>query len=226
MKKVVIIGDSKTEIEPLVRELGFNVIKKNPDFVISYGGDGTLLKSEFVFPGVPKIILKNSHICKKCSEMTNEKILERIKQNKFAIKKYWKLEALVKNKIIYALNEIVIHNKNPQHCVRYKVFINNEELKGEMMGDGLIIATPFGSTAYYRSVTDSFFEVGMGLAFNNSIEQVDHVILKENRKIKIKISRGPAIVYADTQSDWINVNDGDEILIQKSFRVAKIITLN
>jgi NAD+ kinase len=224
--KVLIFGDNKNKIEPLVKKFGFDVVENDPEFVISYGGDGTLIRSEFEFPGVPKVVLKNSRVCKVCHKISNEEVLERMQQNKFIIKESWKLEAIIKNESLYALNEIVIHNQNPQHCIRYKVLVDDKELGNEIIGDGIVIATPFGSTAYYRSITDSFFEVGIGVAFNNSTEQSDHVVLKENRKIKIKITRGPAMVYADNQPRVLEVKEGDEILIQKSSQVAKIISVD
>lgn len=224
--KVLIFGDDKNKIEPIIKKFGFDVVENDPELVISYGGDGTLLKSEFEFPGVLKVVLKNSRVCKACYKMSNEEVLRKIQQNEFTIKESWKLEATVKNEGLYALNEVVIHNKNPQHCIRYKVFVDGKELGGEIIGDGVVVATPFGSTAYYRSITDSFFEVGIGVAFNNSTEQSDHVILKENRKIKLKILRGPAIIYADNQQHILEANDGDEIFIQKSSQVAKIISVD
>ncbi|MEK9183956.1 MAG: hypothetical protein AAB890_02695, partial [Patescibacteria group bacterium] len=88
---------------------------------------------------------------------------------------------------------------------------------------GNIAATPFGYTGYYRSITDSYFEIGIGLAFNNSTEQSDHVILKDSSIIKMSIVRGPALVYADNQEDFIELNDGDNVLVKKSEEYAQII---
>jgi len=227
--KVLIFGHSKNKIEDIVKKAGFTIVRKNPEFIISYGGDGTLMRSEFEFPGIPKIVLKNSRICKTCCQLPNAEILKRIKNNQFTIKEFWKLEGVINkknSKPTHALNEIVVHNKNPQHCIRYKIFVDNKELGKEIIGDGVVLATPFGSTAYYRSITDSFFEVGIGLAFNNSTEQSDHVVLKEDRKIKLKITRGPAIVYADNQTNILEADKGDEIFIKKSSQVAKIVSVD
>ncbi|MCL4437642.1 hypothetical protein M1513_01210 [Patescibacteria group bacterium] len=223
--KVLIFGKDKNKIYPLVKKTGFDIVEKNPEIVLSYGGDGTFIKSEDEFPGVRKVILKNSRICKTCSKFSNKEVLKKIKENKFVIKKLWKLEASVGNKKFYAINDIVVHNKNPLHGVRYEIYIDGKKTGGEIIGDGIVAATSFGSTAYYRSITGSFFESGIGLAFNNSTEPFDHVVLKESREIRLKVLRGPAIVYADNQAEIADIGEGDEVIIKKSSKVARILSV-
>ena len=189
--KVVVFGQEKDKINALVEESGLEIVEKNPDAIISYGGDGTIMRSEYEFPGVPKVILRGSHICKLCSNLPNDEVLKRVKDGKYSILEIQKLKAHAKDETILGLNDIVIHNKDARHALRYKIKVNGAPINKEIIGDGIVVSTPFGSTGYYRSITDSFFEVGIGLAFNNSTEQADHVVLKENAKIRIDIIRGP-----------------------------------
>lgn len=225
MAKVILFGRNLKSIKPLVGKAGFKIVRSDPDFIISYGGDGTLMQSEHEFPGIPKIILKGSLICKKASCFTNEDVLQKIKKGNFKIKNYFKLEAIAGNKKILAVNDIVLHNKNARHAIRYRVWINGKEMGREVIGDGAVIATPFGSTAYYRSITDSFFELGIGLAFNNSTEQFDHMVLKEDSEIKLKIVRGPAVIYGDNQEAHIDILAGSDIRIKKSAKVMRVVNL-
>jgi len=211
----------------MVAGLGFKIVEDKPDLVLSYGGDGTMMLAESSFPGIPKVILKkDGSICKKCSSLSNKEVLKRIKKGNYEIEKLWKLKVLVAGESLFGMNDIIIHNKDARHAIRYKVWVNDREMSSTIIGDGVVVATPFGSTAYYRSITDSFFETGMGLAFNNSIEQSDHVVLREDSKIKIKIIRGPVVVYADNQLEFIDAKEGDEIKIKKSNIVAKILKVN
>ena len=222
--KVILFGRNLDAIRPLIKKMGFKLVESRPNFVISYGGDGTLMQAEEKYPGIPKIILKGSLVCKKASCFSNEDVLKKIKSKRFKIKKYFKLEAVANAKKLLAVNDIVVHNKNPRHAIRYKVWIGGQEMSGDVIGDGVVIATPFGSTAYYRSITDSFFEIGIGLAFNNSTEQFDHMVLDENKKIKIKIIRGPAVVYADNQEKYIEeLCIGSEIIVKKSNKLMKVV---
>ncbi|MGC9610857.1 MAG: hypothetical protein ABSE68_01400 [Minisyncoccia bacterium] len=221
--KVHVFGKESEIILDLVKKSGFEVVDKNPDIIASYGGDGTLMRSEFEFPGIPKLVLKNSQVCKLCVDLPNEEILRRVKNGQYKIEELDKLEAETKGRKVTGLNDIVVHNTNPRHAVRYTIFVNGREIGGEIIGDGVVIATPLGSTGYYRSITDSFFEIGIGLAFNNSTEQSDHMVLSDNSEIKIKIARGPAIVYADNQSEAIELKEGDEVVVKKSKETAKII---
>ncbi len=228
--RALIFGNRKKDIEDLVKKSGFQLVSKSPQFVISYGGDGTLMRAEYSFPNIPKIILKDSHICKKCLPLSNEELLQKVKKGDYKIEKLLKLEAQASpaggqapDKTLIGMNDIVIHNKDPRHAIRYRIIIDGKNTSREIIGDGIIAATPFGSTGYYRSITDSYFEIGIGLAFNNSTEQSDHVILKESSIIKMSIIRGPALVYADNQEDFIELNDGDDIVIKKSEEYAQIV---
>jgi NAD+ kinase len=101
--------------------------------------------------------------------------------------------------------------------------VNGKNIGKEIIGDGVIISTPFGSTGYYRSITDGIFEVGIGVAFNNSTEQVDHMVLREDSEVEIRIMRGPAVAYADNNEQEISLKAGDKIVIRKSDEVARII---
>jgi NAD kinase len=226
MKKVIVVGDKKEELIPDLKKHGFILAKENfddIDFVISYGGDGTLIKSEHDYPGIPKIPLRASRICKKCSNRSNEDVLSTIQKENFKIEKLIKLEAIFKNNSTEALNEIAIKNANQRYAIRYELAIDDKWIEHEIIGDGIVAATPFGSTGYYRSITRSFIYDGIGLAINNSTEQYDHVVLKDNMSIRVKISRGPAYVFADNKEGFMELNDGDEIFIKKSENVAFLV---
>jgi len=219
--RVAIVGNNKAEAEKLAEKAGFTLADDKLDFVISYGGDGTMMRAEFQYPGVPKIVLKDSLICKVCSVLSNEAVLEKVAQGKYEIKSLIKLEAVKDGQTITGLNDVIVHNANPRHGIRYQLWIDDRQLGNTIIGDGIVVATPLGSTAYYRSITDSNFETGIGLAFNNSTEQMDHVVLDDNKTIKLKLTRGPAVVYADNQDLSLELKEGDEVVIKKSPSVAQ-----
>ena len=224
--KLLIYGGHEEEIIDLAKQAGFEIVKKNPEIVASYGGDGTFMKAEKDFPGIPKFAIKRSKICKKCYNLPTEEIFRRIASNEYKVVDEIKLEVYTKKGTkIVGLNEIVIHNNEPRRAIRYEIYINGKKGGDEIIGDGVVISTPYGSTGYYRAITDSFFEVGIGVAFNNSTEQSDHMVIKEDSEIRVKIIRGQAIAYADNNPEEIMLDDGDEILIKKYKNSAKIIRL-
>lgn len=202
----------------------FKVTNKNPEVVMSYGGDGTLMKAEYLYPGIPKLYLKNSRTAKLGHQTKeNEDIVEHLVRGEYSIEEVMKLEVHTKGETMIGLNDIVIHNENPRSGIRYSVEIDRVPLRGEIIGDGVVFATPLGSTGYYRSITDSSFEVGIGVAFNNSTEQSDHMVLRESRTVRIQITRGPAICYADNQEKSVTLREGEFVEIKKSNQVGRII---
>ncbi len=223
MPNLLLFGKDSASIASLAKAAGFTITENKPDFVASFGGDGTLMESEHRFPGIPKIVLKNSGVCKKCSALPNEEVLRRVAAGRYAIEVMPKLEVVANQKTLIAQNDIILHNQNPRHAIRYILTVNNAPVGGEIIGDGIVVATPFGSTAYYRSITDGFFEVGIGLAFNNSTEQSDHMVLKDQSVIKIRIIRGPAVIYADNQKEEIQLTVQDEALIRLAKTKAHIV---
>jgi NAD+ kinase len=221
--KIKIFGEDIESIKDLILKTGFEIVENDPEYIISYGGDGTLMRSENAFPSIPKILLRNSAICKKCSDFSNEEVLNKVLNNSYKIEKLIKLEAVSNGKTLTATNDIIVHNQNPRNGIRYMLTINDKPYIREVIGDGIVVATPFGSTGYYRSITDSFFEIGIGLAFNNSTEQADHMVLQDNSVIELTVTRGPAEVFADNNTDSIILDDGDKVLIKKSSEFAQIV---
>ena len=216
MQTYTIIGKDSENIDKIFQEKGYIKNDTNPDFVISYGGDGTLLKSEHLYPGMPKLFLRNSLIGNLGFPESNEEVIEKFIAGKFTIKKYFKIEAQIKDKKIVAVNEFSLKNKNPRHSIRFDVYINDKKILNHIIGDGLMASTPIGSTGYYRSITRSTFELGIGIAFNNTTEQYNHMVLKEDSIIKVVILRGPAFCYVDNHEEEIVIEEGDEICIKKS----------
>jgi NAD+ kinase len=203
------------------------IVKKGGDFVASFGGDGTFFKSEFLFPSVPKIYLKYSRIGKLAHNKSNDEIISHILKNNFIIEEKTKLEISYKNKKKLAMVDILIHNKNPHTAIRMKVSIDNTLIdQNEIIGDGILLSTQLGSTGYYKSITRSYFEndENIGLAFNNSIDQINHIVLKKEREIKVEITRGIAEVFADNQKESWKLDKGEILNIKASKEKLRVVS--
>lgn len=214
--KVILVGKNSKNIEELVKSLGFEIVTSSPDIVISYGGDGTLLSSEREHLSVPKLSIRNSRFCNKCAEHEDKKVLEDLLAAKLKLKEYKKLHTSFGGKDLYALNDFVIRNEQTIHAIRFNV-------NGKFfIGDGIVLSTPFGSTAYFKSITGKSFESGFGLAFNNTTEKVEPIYLNESDSVNFQLVRGKANLSFDNNPDIFNIPEGTEITFNLSDKVAKI----
>ncbi|MEM7819096.1 MAG: hypothetical protein QW403_03070 [Candidatus Aenigmatarchaeota archaeon] len=225
--KVALVSPLKKErILKALKKFGFEVDEKNPEIVVCYGGDGTILYSERKYPSVPKLVIKyNSKIWRKYeySSKNLEKILKKISEGKFKIHEEIKVEARFKGKKILGLNEIQVHNKIPTKALKFSLVVNRKKFKG-LVGDGVIISTPFGSTAYYSSTGGKPFKKGIGISFNNLFgKKIKSFVVSENSKIKVKIEKGIGLILADNFEKYFQIKEGEEVLVKKSKENARFI---
>jgi len=219
---------SKTEIKPELKEevekFGFQYSERKPDILISIGGDGTYLRAERKWPGIPKLIVRNSSICIKCETDDLEKALKKLKIGSYKIKENIKLETNIKRRKIKCVNEFCVRNRYATTALRFYVWISGDRTE-EIIGDGVIFATPFGSTAYYKSVGGKEFKEGIGIGFNNPTVRMKDLVINEDSKIKFKVNRGDAVFNADNNPRIVSLENGEVIQIKKSKEVARIVDI-
>ncbi|MBI2018310.1 hypothetical protein HYS96_01250 [Candidatus Daviesbacteria bacterium] len=227
--KVLLHGNNAKNIAGLIQSLGFEIVTENPDVVISYGGDGTLLSSEKKYPGVPKLPIRDSLICKKCLNHEDKVILKKLLEKELQLKEYKKLHTSVYGKALLALNDFVVRNKEPIHTIRFKTL--QDDTPGEIyIGDGIVVSTPFGSTGYFKSITGESFSDGFALAFNNTTKKTAPIYLNQDEydkadgfdKIGFQLVRGKATLTFDNSPDVFSISEGTTLEFKLSDQVAKI----
>ncbi|MCC6546423.1 NAD(+)/NADH kinase [Candidatus Sumerlaeota bacterium] len=222
--RVLIVGKKSTALLPVLKKQGFVVVRspEKADFVITYGGDGSLLGADREYPNLPKLAIRSSEEYVKCDEHADAEVLGRVARGKHSSTFLRRLKADAKGESLSGINDIVFHNEIFTSAVRYRVRIDEQDYSDEVVGDGLVVATPFGSSAYYRAITNSVFRVGLGLAFNNSTESVNHLVLDETASIQVEVTRGPAQLIADNNPHRIALKTGDSFSIRLGNDAAEI----
>ncbi len=222
-----------SDIEAHLQSAGIIVTCDKPQIILSVGGDGTFLKTEHAYPGIPKIILRRGSICKKCNKYTTSKehikeMVTRLKKKQYTVKTYHKAEAIIgtakNNTTKIAVNDIIIRNKEPHHALRFRVTLAYGKKK-DFIGDGVVFSTAFGSTGYFYSITRKRFYTGFAIGFNNTTE-VQKPIAYQDPQIMIEIVRGDALVAADNLARHITVVPGHIIMLRKSQDRFSIITFD
>ena len=136
-----------------------NDLPDDISYLFSLGGDGTLLKSFIVAKnGSIPIVGINSGRLGFLSDIPRdeiEKALNDIIEGNIIIDERTVLELEIVNNNIsvfqYALNEITVTKLDSSSMINIHTYVNGEFLN-TYWADGLIIATPTGSTAYSLSV--------------------------------------------------------------------------
>lgn len=208
------------------------VVDRDPDVVVSYGGDGTLLAAELAYPSLPKVPVLNSARGHRCIPHPPANVIQLLAEGALVSHTYTKLEcAIYQNtipepqQIITPLNEITLHKGRINSAVRYKLWINGDPYERglEILGDGAIVCTAFGSTAYFSKVTRGVFTQGIGVALMATAEHVNHLIVPEDSVIRLRITRGPAILSYDNSQDYLPLEAGGELVVRRNPRGATIL---
>ena len=220
-------GDVK-RIAEILAMFDIDVDSNNPDFVIAHGGDGTILKSERKYPGVPKITIRASQGGFKCNytEQDLEDIIIKIDNGTYKIKEETKLETTFQGRKYLSLNEVQIHNSSPIKAIRFSIYMDSLPLFENIVGDGAVIATPFGSSGYFSSIGGEKFSKGIGIGLNNPFNvKLKPVIIDSgfSPEIYIKILRDDGLLLFDNDENIIGIKGGDEIKVEISKMTAKFV---
>lgn len=234
--KVTLFGKEAEKIRPLVEQQGeLRLVDKEPDVVVCYGGDGTLLAAERLWPGLPKVPLRNSRRGIRCIPDPPDQVIGRLAEGTLIPHEHLKLACDVKfaapeqtSRELLAINEFSVHMGRVNSSVRFRIWFDDKpydaEEDHEIIGDGFVVSTPFGSTAYFNQITRGVFWEGIGVAFMYTEEHTNHVIVPDDTVVRARITRGPAVLAHDSSPEYIDLTEGDELTIRQSDQKAVLLT--
>ncbi|MCW3136091.1 MAG: NAD(+)/NADH kinase [Canidatus Methanoxibalbensis ujae] len=126
------------------------------DFIICIGGDGTILRTLHLMRKTLPVLGVNTGDLGFLTEVQPENafdvIAEMLKMSRCTVEREERLSVRIdgNDHIPYAMNEAVIITAKPGKMLHLAIFMDDEEIE-RIRADGLILATPIGSTAYAMS---------------------------------------------------------------------------
>jgi len=210
------------------------------DILIVIGGDGTIFKATKDYPNSALLLIKRLSFPISIA-------LEKIKRGEYKIEKVMRLEVKYKNFKAWGINDISVL-RDDECANRFRVFIDGKNVFGdELMGDGVIVATPYGSTGYnwtaggtvlkedenkfvVTPICSAYFNKRFILKDKSVMKRAEgSKIIPDNKEVVIKFFRGirNKIVPDGRKEERIyaNIKAGDKVLIRKSKESSKFVKI-
>lgn len=229
--------------EPLIHNvLDYRVYKDhqdlpgNADFLVSIGGDGTLLDASLLVKdsGIPIVGINTGRLgfLARIGLGALYKDLEGLLNGRYEIEERTMLCVKAPANLFgahnFALNELTLHKKDTTSMVKIHTYVNNEFLN-TYWADGLIVCTPTGSTAYSLSCggpivypgSDNF--VITPVAPHNL--NVRPIVLPDSSVIKLKIEGRSEQFLASLDSRFVDIDAETEVSVQKNSFPLRLLRL-
>ncbi len=213
-----------------------NVIPGNLDYLITIGGDGTFIEgiTASKLTDIPTLGVNTGRLGF-LADISPEEINEAINcicTGEFRIEKRSLLKAeLIPDQYIdfpYALNEVAVLKRDTTSMIRIQSYIDDNFLTS-YWADGLIIATPTGSTAYSMSAggpiiaPESRNFVITPIAPHNLSNRP--LIIPDSHTISLKIESRDKKILVSLDSVSYPIEDKLEIKIAKANKYASLVKL-
>ena len=205
---------------------------ENIDLLVVFGGDGTLLNSarQYLEYEIPILGINMGNV----GFLTDIKVenfhisMQEILDGSYQVEERNLVSANFNDNHLYGLNEVVVHSGAYAQLMRYRLNVNDKVVY-EQRSDGLIIATPTGSTAYSLSAGGPIIHPSLDVwtiipMLPQSISSRPFVI-SSNEKVEMELFEGPcknAKICVDGQND-IDVPYGVNISISKTKKTLKLV---
>ena len=226
----VLLEDIGAEQLGIKDGLAFDKLCLESDFLVTLGGDGTLIsvaRRGFKYQkAVMGINLGTLGFLTDIMPDEIELFLKKLNENDYRIDKRMMIKATINGQEIVSFNDVVISRNVVSGMIKLDAKVNNI-LFNKYYGDGLIVSTPTGSTAYNLScngpvvfpLTDAFIVTPISahsLTQRPLVLPVDFKITFENADTQ------KAVVIIDGH-DTYDLNPSDVITIEVASSKAQLI---
>jgi NAD+ kinase len=209
----------------------------NCDLIVAFGGDGTLIRAAHLCEdqGTPilGVYYGRFGFVTQCTGESLLSCLEAFVSGQQQIESRMMLQAeLLRGgtvvATIHAVNEVILQRSVTARMMTFHVSIDGHLLTS-YPADGIIIATPTGSTAYNLSVGGPIIDPrvqGLVLtALAPHTLSARPLVLSQGSEIQLTIkSDGDAVLSADGQTR-LHILSGDLIRVRKSPRVTNLVSV-
>lgn len=225
------------EVENFYDEIHNKNYKNNFDMLLSFGGDGTILKSARIARKLDIPILGvNAGTIGFLTSVNNfedlETAIDKIKKNDYLFEERRMIEVRVirdEEEVFkaYAVNEATFMTSSLSKMGKYKMFIGEEKsLFTELNADGVIVATPTGSTAHSLSAGGPIVSPSVNCLiitplYPHTLNQRSFVI-NDNKELCISIMASKQEVDIDGRVSF-ELQKDDEVVIKKLKKTIKYI---
>lgn len=207
------------------------------DFALSVGGDGTFLTTASLVGhlDIPILGINCGHLGYLAEVQTDtiDAVLDQLITNSYTIEQRRMLEVTCQQggKIVspYALNEVAILKSGLSSMITIDVSLNGEFLH-KYKADGLLVATPTGSTAYNLSAGGPLLDPHVNAIILTPVAthslNIRPLVVLDDSKIDVKISsrNGNYLLSVDGRSQVLNQDI--QLHIERSQRTVKLVRIN
>jgi NAD+ kinase len=206
------------------------------DCMLSIGGDGTFLSTLNYIrnSGIPVLGINTGRLGFLANVAQSEinKAVEALLHKKFSIEKRSLISVTKPDNIFgevnYGLNELTISKKDDLSMITINTYINGDFLNS-YHADGLIVATPTGSTAYSLSCGGPLVMPGSENFVLTPIAphnlNVRPLVISDSNIITLKVKGRSSQYLASIDSRTITIDSSVELTIQKADFYLNIIKL-
>ena len=209
------------------------------DFMFTIGGDGTILRAVTFIrnSNIPVVGINTGRLgflaTVQKGEITNA--IELLLKNQFIVKERSLLSVSTSPKIEslaslnFALNEVSVNRKNTASMITIETYLDNEYLTS-YWADGLIIATPTGSTGYSLScggpiITPQAKSFAITPIAPHNLN-ARPLVIPDETSVKFKVSGREDKFFLSLDSRITTINNNTEVLVEKSEFNLKMVQIN
>ena len=202
------------------------------DLIISLGGDGTMLiaAKEAIRGNIPVLAI-NMGSLGYLAEVKPQEAVQMMKDyenGNYKTEERSFLKVKYEDNVFYALNELVITKGGHEaHLIQVEVY-SNDAFVNKYRADGIIVATPTGSTAYSLSAGGSIVHPGLNALTITPLAPQSltarPIIVNGCEVLSFKAtSRDDAVHLNIDGNQWFQIKKGDLISARISNKKVKII---
>lgn len=210
-------------------------LQSDIDLLVVLGGDGTLLSvareisKSYDIP-ILGINIGNLGFLSSIEISNIDEAIEKIKNLDYTVDKRMVLSYIKGNSTDNALNDIVVSRGTLSRMIEFQVYIDNK-LYTTFRGDGLIVATPTGSTAYSFSAGGPFIYPNLDLMTLTPIcphtKSMQPIVVSGDSLIEIVPSNGSDEIYLTIDGQKaIKVKEKEHIKIQNAKKHIGVLLFN